>query len=388
MMPDYELGETLDFKFTTRAFATGIPTTLAGTPAIVIYEDNSTTEITAAETLTVDFDGVTGLNNLRVVATSGNGFGAGQSYSAVISAGTVGGVSVVGEVVAQFSIERDPAFNRLGAPAGASIAADLLTIDNLVDDLESRLTAARAGYLDNLNGHTAQSGDSYARLGAPAGASIAADLVTIDNLVDDLETRLTAVRAGYLDNLNGHTAQTGDSFARLGAPAGASIAADLVVIDNFVDELETRLTAIRAGYLDNLNGHTAQTGDSFARLGAPAGASVSADIAGVQTVADAIQVITDALTSAGAAKLALSMAGVINGSTTGTPTTSSANTDLTGFADDELIGRSIVFTGGTANGQAGKITDYTNTNGVVAYTDFNDNPLTTAPAASDTFIIV
>jgi hypothetical protein len=42
-------------------------------------------------------------------------------------------------------------------------------------------------------------------------------------------------------NGTGNVAQTGDSFARLGAPAGASIAADLVVIDNFVDDLESRL---------------------------------------------------------------------------------------------------------------------------------------------------
>lgn len=36
-------------------------------------------------------------------------------------------------------------------------------------------------------------------------------------------------------------AQTGDSFARLGAPAGASVSADLLVIDNLVDDLESRL---------------------------------------------------------------------------------------------------------------------------------------------------
>lgn len=52
-------------------------------------------------------------------------------------------------------------------------------------------------------------------------------------------------------------------------------------------------TDARAGYLDNINGHTAQTGDSFARLGAPAGASVSADIAALNdptaaAVADAV----------------------------------------------------------------------------------------------------
>lgn len=37
-----------------------------------------------------------------------------------------------------------------------------------------------------------------------------------------------------------------------------------------------------------LDGHTAQTGDSFARIAAPAGVSVSADIAAVKTAADAI----------------------------------------------------------------------------------------------------
>lgn len=53
--------------------------------------------------------------------------------------------------------------------------------------------------------------------------------------------------------------------------------------------------ALTAGSVDNvgtvatLTGHTAQTGDSFARLGAPAGASISADIATVDTVADGIQ---------------------------------------------------------------------------------------------------
>lgn len=38
--------------------------------------------------------------------------------------------------------------------------------------------------------------------------------------------------------------------------------------------------------VNTLDGHTAQTGDSFARLGAPAGASVSADIADIPTVSE------------------------------------------------------------------------------------------------------
>lgn len=75
--------------------------------------------------------------------------------------------------------------------------------------------------------------------------------------------------------------------------------------------------------------------------------------------------------------------GIIYGATSGTPTTTSTNTDLTGYADSELVGRVIVFTGGTANGQAATILTYTSTSGVVTFA-----ALTTAPAASDTFKIV
>ena len=126
-MTDFALGQTFDIKFTTKAFATNIPTTLAGTPVIDIYEDNDTTEITGAETLSVDFDGITGLNNLRIVATSGNGFEYGKSYAAVITTGTVDGVSVVGEVVAQFTIGRATA--DVTAVAGtAQRATDLAEI--------------------------------------------------------------------------------------------------------------------------------------------------------------------------------------------------------------------------------------------------------------------
>lgn len=46
------------------------------------------------------------------------------------------------------------------------------------------------------------------------------------------------------------------------------------------------------GTVTTLTGHTAQTGDNYARLGAPAGASVSADIAAVKTDSAAILVDT------------------------------------------------------------------------------------------------
>ena len=107
-VPDYTLEDTLDFKFTSRRFSTGAPFALAS-GAIEIYEDNSATQITGAETLSLEFDGVTGLHNLRVVATAANGFENGKSYQCVLSVGTVDSVSVVGEVVQQFSIGRGAA---------------------------------------------------------------------------------------------------------------------------------------------------------------------------------------------------------------------------------------------------------------------------------------
>jgi len=100
-----KLESTLNFKFTSRRFTTGAPFTLAGTPVLSAYEANSTTEITAGITLTVDFDARTGLNHVRVILAAASGYEAGKDYDIVITTGTVDGVSVVGETVGYFSIE-------------------------------------------------------------------------------------------------------------------------------------------------------------------------------------------------------------------------------------------------------------------------------------------
>lgn len=102
---DIRLGGTLDAKFSTSRFSSGASFTLAGSPAVSAYVDNGTTEITSGVTLTVDFDGLTGLHNVRVVASGGNGFATATNVTLVITAGTVDGVSVVGVVVGSFSIE-------------------------------------------------------------------------------------------------------------------------------------------------------------------------------------------------------------------------------------------------------------------------------------------
>lgn len=83
---------------------------------------------------------------------------------------------------------------------------------------------------------------------------------------------------------------TGDAYARLGAPTGASISADIAAVQADTDNIQTRIPAaldangfIKAD-VEDWKGATApaMTGDAFARLGAPAGASVSADVAAVK----------------------------------------------------------------------------------------------------------
>jgi len=109
-----------------------------------------------------------------------------------------------------------------------------------------------------------QTGDSFARLGAPAGASVSADVAAVKvdtaaTLADtgtdgvvvaagsktgySLAADQSGVTVGTVSTLSGHTAQTGDSFARLGAPAGASVSEDIATVDSNIDTLLTRITS-------------------------------------------------------------------------------------------------------------------------------------------------
>jgi len=106
---DYTVEDTIYLMFTTRAFATGIPTVLAGSPIVSAYENDSATQITAGITLGVSHDSVVGMNLLTIVATGANGYESGKDYNLVITTGTVDSVSAVGEVVGTFSLGRSAA---------------------------------------------------------------------------------------------------------------------------------------------------------------------------------------------------------------------------------------------------------------------------------------
>ena len=116
-----------------------------------------------------------------------------------------------------------------------------------------------------------QTGDNFARLGAPSGASVSADILTV---------------AGRLPA----TLIAGRMVADVYAISGDAPAADNA--ESFFDGTGYAGTGNTIPTVTTLTGHTPQTGDSYARLGAPAGLSVSADILAVKGDTAAVLVDT------------------------------------------------------------------------------------------------
>lgn len=137
---------------------------------------------------------------VNVVNAAGTAWNSGAISAATLATDTITAAKIAADAIGASELAADAVAE---IQSGLSTAAALATISGLVDDLETRLTATRAGYLDNLS--------------AGAVALAATALST---------AQWTNARAGYLDNINNTelattVAQTGDSFARIGADGSA-----------------------------------------------------------------------------------------------------------------------------------------------------------------------
>ena len=102
---DYQDSNQTIYLYFNTVGTDGVAETLAGTPAVEIYEDGSDTQITSAETLTASADSVVGFNRLAVDLNDA-GFETGKTYTVVLSGGTVDSVSVAGRIIGVFSVGR------------------------------------------------------------------------------------------------------------------------------------------------------------------------------------------------------------------------------------------------------------------------------------------
>lgn len=375
---DFKEDGDLFHKFTTRAFATGIPTTLAGSPVLSVYKDEggAATEKTTAETyfdLDVDHDSIAGWNNVRIDLSGDAFFATGADYAVVMTAGTVDSVNVFGENIFTFSIEN----RSMGQPAGATLAADIAAIK-----AETALIVADTGEL--------QADDTPGAIAAlPTAAENRAE-------IDSNSTELAALIAAIITNA-----------------AGVDIAADIIALKSVADAIPT--TAMRG--TDGANTTTPPTvvqnraemdsnSTKFASLIAAvitnaAGVDVAADIIALDTVADAIKVVTDkfAFTVANqvdansiaisgstdaADKLEASAEVIVIGAAeAGTLSTTQMTTDLTEATDDHYKGRTVIWTSGVLIGQASDITAYLGSTGRLTFT-----AVTEAASAGNGFVIV
>ena len=348
---DFAEDDTVDIPFNT--FTSNDPSASSTITDFIntdvhIHKDGGLTQRNNAAgiTVSVDFDGITG-NHLVKIDTSDDTVGGfwvtGSEYQVRIEGTTVDGATV-NSWIGAFSIERAGGTIALlkliqaaviTNAAGADIAADIIalkaetvliladTSELQVDDyptliaalptaveIQAEMEENGASLLDTIRDQIGTAGDGLTAINLPnqtmdivgnitgnlsgtvgsvtgavgsvtgavgsvtgnVGGNVVGSVASVVGAVGSVTGAVGSVTGtvgsvtgnvggnvtGSVGSLVGHTVQTGDSYARIGAPAGASIAADLVVIDNFVDNLETRipdtisLAAINAEIVDTL----------------------------------------------------------------------------------------------------------------------------------------
>ena len=398
---------------------------------IKVHKDGSTDEIaTDGATVAINFDGVTG-NHLITIDTSVHAdYATGSEYQVRIEGTTVDGATINAWVGA-FSIERAGGTIALlkliqaaviTNAAGTDIAADIIAVK-----AETALIVADTNELqtDDIPGTLSTNDTSVDTQLAAIKAETALIVADTNELQTDdipgtlstndtsLDTQLAAIKAETaLIVTDTNELQTDNIPGTLATIAGyldteiAAILADTGELqtdwanggrlDLLIDAIKAQtdlVTAARMGALtDWINGGrldllldaiptTAMRGTDNAATEA------KQDI--IDTVVDAIKVVTDALTAAAATKLALSagtiVAGTVSWDNTNATTTVFYSDDITEATADHFNGRIVIFTSGALQYQATDITDYELDTGEGKFTV---TALTEAPADNVTFIII
>jgi hypothetical protein len=160
------------------------------------------------------------------------------------------------------------------APTVTQIRQEMDSNSTQLAALTARITALRAGYLDNLSsGVVSQNSDVKDLLGRltllRAGYidNLSAGAVALNTDMQTVLNRLTATRAGYLDNLSSGLVATRTDSLLQQANQNTLLTRLSVLRSGYLDNLSSgavalasetatllsRLSASRAGYLDNLS---------------------------------------------------------------------------------------------------------------------------------------
>ena len=397
------------YKFDLDATDTGTNGPLAWRAAVTGMDDVGD----VYEVVNVTNAGFTALPNVAsgsagAVIISGTGTAALSVSSGLV---TLAGVTHTGAVIPTVTtLTNLPAItaNWLTA-AGMDTTASAEIADAVWDEAQADHVAAgsfgvTASEIADILVDTAEIG------AAGAGLTNIGTIATVTNL-----TNLPAITANWL-TAAGTAADFGAEMAT--AVWTDTTAGDFTVAASIGKSVMNGVALGTGLTINAYTGNTVQTGDAFARLGAPAGASVSADVAAVKVDTAAILVDTGttldgripaALTAGGNMKvdvLAISGSttaadnleesteaiayGTVDG--TGATTTAFLSSALTpdSVTNDQFNGRVLIFKADTTTtalrGQATTISDYVHTSAEIG--TFTVVALTTAPQTGDTFTIL
>jgi hypothetical protein len=206
------LNDVIYFDFITSSPSTGAATDADSTPTFAIYENSTDTDIGSGGNATKRTS-LTGNYRLTFTCSAANGFELDKWYNVIASA-TVSGIA--GKAVVQkFRIVA--AENTAGYPIADAV---------------------------KINGTTQTAGDVYARLGAPAGASHAADIAAVQTTVNTLPTASTTAAAVMASVIETGFDLTKSCKLMLSALAGKlSGAAGTTVSIRDVTDSKTRISA-------------------------------------------------------------------------------------------------------------------------------------------------
>lgn len=183
---DINPGDIIDIKalFATTA---EVPFTTASISGVTVYKDNSTSGSTSGVAITTDFNSITGLLHVRITtASSGAFYSAGSNFAVIITTGTVNSVSVVGYVLAQFSIQHRSALmpatagRTLGVNSTGQVGLDFNNVNNAGSStVLTNITVPTVTTLTNAPSDTSGTTTLLSRIGS--SINITGGLVDINN---------------------------------------------------------------------------------------------------------------------------------------------------------------------------------------------------------------
>lgn len=292
MAEEVKLGDTIRGTFGTTKATTGAAQNDDATPTCVVLEQG--TAMGYAPTCT---NKATGLYEVAIDCTTGNGFEVGKEYSSYVVV-LVDGITRRGPVpgVSSFTI-RANSRDDIATAANLSTAQTAITaIKGKTDSLT--FTVALQADVNVLDWKSAtapaMTGDAFARLGAPAGASVSADVAAakVDTAAIKLKTdSLTFTTSNKVDT---------DAMVRLGAPAGASVSADIAAVKVDTAAISTKTTNLPSDPADasDVAGAFSTVNATLATIAGYIDTEVAAILAAVDTEVGSIKTTVEALPSA------------------------------------------------------------------------------------------